>query len=462
MAFCSNCGKGLEEDAAFCSRCGIPVSKLEDTAVEKFSKEEIEEDFQIKRCPSCGYGIPSFVAFCPACGNEFRSAKVSDTLYKLVSQVDECEKEIARNQKTYSSGYMSWSSSEKFFWIIFNILLFMIPLCIYFIWPMFFVRRAPKLSLEEKKLVNLIENFPIPNDRESVLETLVYTKEKIDFISKERIDSKNFYRTRLWIQKAEQLKEKAELLFPGDEVVKKTYQEIIADKKSVHIKIVKKAILGSFILMLISFAVVSQLYNINQSIEEDKKLIIPDTELGRLLPELGEVEGEVRYSSSESLGIECFPFAFSAYEAYKEKCIERGFSIDPELSSISYEAYNKDGYELRISCYDNRLSLSVRTKLTMQKIVWPNTKLTKLLPVPKSDLGIIKYSTNDYFTVYIGKTDIEDFNAYINACADLGFTEDMSMYDKSYSAMNRDGIELNLRYEGYETMRIDIRDKNKD
>lgn len=459
MAFCSNCGKGLEEDASFCSKCGKAVSGLEDTDGTFFSKTGTGEDFQIKRCPSCGYGIPSFVAFCPACGNEFRSAKISETLEHLISQVDDCEKEIEKNPQKYSTGYMSWSSSEKFFWILFNMLLFMIPLCIYFIWPMFLVKREPKLSLEEKRLANLIQNFPIPNDRESVLETLVFAKEKIDFISKERMNRKNFYWTRLWIQKAEQLEQKAELLFPGDEVVKKTYQEIIRDKKSVNLKIVKKAILGSFLLVIISLAVVGQIYNVNRTIEEDKKLRIPDTELGRLLPELGEVEGNVRLSSSEYLTIECPKFDFSAYEAYKEKCMEKGFFIDPEVSSISYEAYNSEGYKLRISCYDNRLRVTVNAKMEMQKIVWPSTKLAKLLPAPKSDFGKISYSTNEYFTVYIGKTTMEDFNTYMNACVELGFTEEMALYDKSYSALNRDGIKLSIRYQGYDIMYIDIREK---
>lgn len=463
MAFCSNCGEKMVEGAAFCYKCGNSLNvrkegviKKEDIFQPDIEVEKEDSDLKIKRCPSCGYGIPSFVASCPACGNEFRSVKNSDTLKKLVSQVDECEREIAGNQKKYHSGFMSWSPSGKIAWIIINAILFMVPLCFYFIWPMIRIKRDPQLTPEERKLVSLIENFPIPNDRESVLETLVYAKEKIDFISKERLHSKNLYWTGLWIQKAEQIKQKADLLFPKDEVVKKTYQEILKDKKSVGIKTVKKAFLGIFLFLIVSITVVAQIYNFNRKMEEERRLVIPDTELGRLLPELPEMEGKIRLSHSEYLSIEGYHFDFSSYEAYKKKCIARGFTIDSKEDGISYEAFNAEGYKLRVSCYKNELSINVNGKIKMGKFQMPNTKIAGLLPIPKSDYGLVSYSGKDSFTLYIGNTNTEDFNDYIDECAKKGFTENVLQHDNSYYADNKDGFHLSLNYQGFQTMYISI------
>ena len=57
--------------------------------------------------------------------------------------------------------------------------------------PLIKINFTPKLSREEKQLASLIENFSFPNDRESILEALVFAKEKIDFISSEKVDRKS-------------------------------------------------------------------------------------------------------------------------------------------------------------------------------------------------------------------------------------------------------------------------------
>ncbi len=97
------------------------------------------------------------------------------------------------------------------------------------------------LSKEEQQLVSLIEKFPFPNDRETILAAPIFAKEKIDFISKENIDRKSAYWVRLWCSKAEQLIQKADLLFPKDVIVNQSYAEILDDKNRVE-KIKGKAI----------------------------------------------------------------------------------------------------------------------------------------------------------------------------------------------------------------------------
>lgn len=63
-------------------------------------------------------------------------------------------------------------------------------MAIYWGYPLITIKSTPRLAKEEKQLSFLIESYTFPNDRESIIEGLVYAKEKIDFISKENIDKK--------------------------------------------------------------------------------------------------------------------------------------------------------------------------------------------------------------------------------------------------------------------------------
>ena len=223
MAYCSNCGVKLVDGSKFCANCGTPtVIKVQEETVNKQTERRTEFVGSIKKCPSCGEEITSFTAICPSCGHEINSQKVSDTLGKFIAQVNACERLIAQSQ-VGNTGWSSWSKSKKIWWVIFNLLFAGIPLAIYLGYPLLTIKHTPKLTKEEKQLTALVENFTFPNDRESILEAIVYAKEKIDFISKEKIDKKTAYWMRLWCSKAEQLKQKADIMFPNDSVVIQSY-----------------------------------------------------------------------------------------------------------------------------------------------------------------------------------------------------------------------------------------------
>lgn len=458
MGFCKKCGEEFRDDASFCGNCGTPTGIVTLNASDfKFQTIKKDgEDFEIKRCPSCGQGIPSFVAICPACGNEMSSAKISKTLNNFIYQINQSEKKIAKNQNYYSSGFMSWNLEKKLFWILLNIVFFCIPLSFYLILPLFSKRTTPSLSLEEKEMVSLIENYPVPNDRSSILETMVYTKEKIDFISKETVNRKSYFWIRLWSHKAEGLKEKADILFPEDKVVAETFREIYLDRKNVNKRILSKAFFG-FILLI---ATLSFLAFFTREYERRARfgrfLVMPETELGKLLPKLEEVEGEVTLQSSKYLSIECRKFSMEAFEEYKKRCIESGFDIDPEVDGSSYTAYNKDGYKLRISNYENVLKIRLQGKLVMRKISIPATTLGNLLPRPKSDIGKVEYSTKEYLTIYIGNTSLKDYDDYVKQCMEAGFEEDISIYGKYFRASNKEGYKLRVRYEGFQIIEINV------
>ena len=138
------------------------------------------------KCPNCGNVVRAFDRVCPSCGFELSGKEVSKTLQRFIEKVNECEQTISNSPKISNGGWSSWSSGKKFGFIILNLIFAFIPLFIYFLLPFIKIKTKPNLSKEEQQLESLIENFPFPNDRESIIDALIFAKEKMDFISKKK------------------------------------------------------------------------------------------------------------------------------------------------------------------------------------------------------------------------------------------------------------------------------------
>lgn len=252
MKFCSNCGRPVADGAKFCSNCGTPTDDNND-GVYKTRKNEYAG--KMIKCPACGEDIPSFTAICPSCGHEINSAKLAPALKEFIDEINECDKIIADTprEELPQKGWKSWDTKIRVLWIIVNILTRFIPLVIYLVWPLLkpFVRSnaSPELTPTEQRKAALIENFTFPNDRESVLETLLFVKSKVDFLVSEKINERNIYWLRLWNTKAAQLHQKADILLTNDEIAESTYGEIIAHKKKVNQKIRLRAGIGAAIIV---------------------------------------------------------------------------------------------------------------------------------------------------------------------------------------------------------------------
>ena len=247
MAFCTNCGQPLSDEAKFCPKCGKSI----DQVYTNQSQRRTVYEGELHKCPNCGEVFDSFTAKCPSCGFELNGKQVSSSLKNFIDEISRCEKTIANDPQTNKIGWASWSNSKRFWWVVLNVFLLCIPLVIYLVLPLILINQTPKLTQEERRMASLIENFTFPNDRESILNALIFAKEKIDFISKEKVDRKTAYWMRLWCAKAEQLKQKADLLFSNDPIVKNSYDEIMADNAHVK-KIMRiKAIIGFSILICV-------------------------------------------------------------------------------------------------------------------------------------------------------------------------------------------------------------------
>ena len=76
--FCSNCGKGMDDDARFCEHCGMPIyTNLTEEKLKQFHAFQAAQPKQKHEkplpaggpvCPSCGRQLPEGSRFCGFCG----------------------------------------------------------------------------------------------------------------------------------------------------------------------------------------------------------------------------------------------------------------------------------------------------------------------------------------------------------------------------------------------------------
>lgn len=175
-----------------------------------------------------------------------------------------------------------------------------------------------------------------------------------------------------------------------------------------------------------------------------------DMKLHELLPKPDSNRGEVHTNSERELWVDVSNISEAQYNGYIDACKEKGFTVDAENSSISYEAYNSDGYKLDLTYYksNKELSINLEAPMEMGTLNWPKSDIAALLPVPESTTGTVEWEASYGFVVYVGNTPIEKFNAYADLCSEMGFSVDYRRGDDYYYADNIDGYHLSLRYEG--------------
>jgi len=173
MAFCTNCGKELVEEAKFCANCGAAVAE------EVSNKQrKVVYDGEIHKCPNCGEVMDSFVSRCPSCGYELRGTQVTNSVRELVHKLD------CVNRERYNQ-------SVK--------------------------KRIEKVFVEDDEKINLIMNFPVPNTKEDILEFAILAVNNIDYkqygVGNSGVLSKKHKAVSdAWLSKLNQTYEKAKIL----------------------------------------------------------------------------------------------------------------------------------------------------------------------------------------------------------------------------------------------------------
>lgn len=183
MAFCINCGKELSEGAKFCDGCGIAIGQVSNQTNRQF-----EYEGTIHKCPNCGDIIDAYESVCEACGYEIRNRKASNSICELAAKIQEIEKTRAiTKQNPLKILYFGQSTTDT-----------------------------------DKKIVSLVSNFPIPNNKEDLYEFIVLSHSNINVDAYDtggnqfKENDARLAISNAWKAKLEQAYQKAKLVFADD------------------------------------------------------------------------------------------------------------------------------------------------------------------------------------------------------------------------------------------------------
>lgn len=183
-----------------------------------------------------------------------------------------------------------------------------------------------------------------------------------------------------------------------------------------------------------------------------------DILLADVVPAPESLFGEVMSNHDDYLSLYVYKTSLADYNEYVEACKEKGFTVEADQSEQSYYAYNDAGYKL--SLYydesDSKMHIGIDAAEEYGMLVWSDSVISSMLPVPTSTTGEITQDDETGFQAYVSNTPIEEFKAYTTACADKGFNIDAYDSDKSYSAENSEGYKLSVSYQGNNVMSISV------
>ncbi|MBR2138331.1 MAG: hypothetical protein IJ966_03420 [Bacilli bacterium] len=225
-------------------------------------------------------------------------------------------------------------------------------------------------------------------------------------------------------------------------------------------KILKEPFKGlKVILAILGFVLIIPIINAGGgTTTESEKIVWEDIYMHEVLPEPNGKKGQILTNSDENLSIYIHKQSEEDYNDYVEECKKKGFTIDSESDTSSYDAYNKDGYKLRIyySDYSKEYNIDLESPLEVKENAWTDSTLSKKLPKPKSTKGKVESDSSKYYTFYASDMSLDDFNDYVEDLKEAGFDIDHYKTDKSYSAKNKDGYKVSVSYEGFNIIRISI------
>ena len=173
------------------------------------------------------------------------------------------------------------------------------------------------------------------------------------------------------------------------------------------------------------------------------------------IPEIKKGKLEIVSNNNDSLSLHVKKVPKTFFNEYKNECIKKGFDIDSTEDGNEYEAFNKEGYKLRISTYsDGQTNIYLDAPEKLGEITWPTSGLATLIPTPESTLGKIITDSSEYFHIQLGKTSKDEYKKYVSSCEDKGFTVDYDKDENSFSAKNKDSYKISVKYLGNDNIDI--------
>ena len=190
----------------------------------------------------------------------------------------------------------------------------------------------------------------------------------------------------------------------------------------------------------------------------------PSNGLSTHIPQPPTEFGKIDQNDASTFKISTYQVTSEQYSEYISACSEQGYTVDVRSNSISYDAYNDEGYKLSLSYYSSwdELNIQIDAPMQMKTIIWPKSDAGRAVPEPESKEGVIKWEHDHSFLIYIGNTSKDDFLAYTYLCADNGYDKDYDRGDYYYYAnSNSNNYHVSIKYEGFNIMRIEVFERSE-
>ena len=151
--------------------------------------------------------------------------------------------------------------------------------------------------------------------------------------------------------------------------------------------------------------------------------------------------------------------------AITHKCVAPGESIDGLACNLdgtieyycdfdSFEMFEPDMLtaviasedKLYMAYYDFASSKTTMGDDVEDAYTWSDSELAKTVPKPDVRYLTTTYDEDDYLSAEAFDVSEEKYEAYVEACKEMGFNKNVDEYDDMFSAENTDGISVDLGY----------------
>lgn len=215
------------------------------------------------------------------------------------------------------------------------------------------------------------------------------------------------------------------------------------------------------IIAIISFVLIIPIINMagGQTSTKSEKIIWNDIEMHEVLAEPTRKYGRISTNNETSISIYIDKSSREDFIKYVEASKAKGFTVESKKDTNSYDAYNSDGYKLRLyySEYSKEYNIELKAPMELKENAWVNTPLSKLVPEPDSKLAKVVTNSEKEFIYYAGKISKDNFASYANTILNSGFNKEYSNSDNYFSGTNSDGYKVNISYEGNSVIRINVK-----
>ena len=188
------------------------------------SAPKSEKYGDVRKCPACGAIVPSMAAKCPECGYEFTNVEANSSTRLLMQKIDEIQAQYAELTANVDNKDESAIRTRGY---------------------------QVKRQLNDRT-AQLIQNFPIPNTREDLIEflTLCIGNSKADSVMLDGNDPV----TPAWRKKLQQVIAKVKVALPNDQQAQELIDEYEGKRENCKKK-GKKIAIGIVVLIVIALLI---------------------------------------------------------------------------------------------------------------------------------------------------------------------------------------------------------------